>query len=152
MQSVCPQLIAETVGTTTPFNTGPCLSRYEANYRGNFPYFGCPRGEYQLETVKTGSYPPNSWGLFDMHGNVWEWCQDLKGKYPSGHVTDPQGSPLGRYRVIRGGRWAEKSRPVAQQSATIVRQRAGAIRLASALPGHHNFALNRGQLRGAVAV
>ena len=46
---------------------------------------------------------PNTWGLYDMHGNVWEWCQDLFHEYPLSPVTDPQGLPLGAYRVIRGG-------------------------------------------------
>lgn len=96
-------------GAKTPFNTGPCLSTEEANYQGNFPYFGCPPGQYQFETVKTGSYLPNSWGLYDMHGNVSEWCQDWKGEYPAGHVTDPEGPPLGRYRVIRGGSWGREA-------------------------------------------
>ena len=92
-------------GTTAPFYTGNCISTDQANYNGNYPMPGCSEGRYRKKTIDVASFSPNAWGLYDMHGNVWEWCEDWKGDYPSGHVADPEGPSSGSYRVFRGGSW-----------------------------------------------
>ena len=97
-------------GTTTPFWTGRCLSTDEANYDGNNPLEGCPKGVYRKKTTPVKKFPPNPWGLYDMHGNVWEWCADWYGDYPDGPVTDPIGPTNGANRVCRGGSWFDYAR------------------------------------------
>ena len=94
-------------GTQSPFHTGACLDAgTEANYRGTDPYPGCPSGPYIGWTVPVGSYPTNAWDLHDMHGNLWEWCNDWYGTY-EGDETDPVGPLTGGYRVVRGGGWCD---------------------------------------------
>jgi formylglycine-generating enzyme required for sulfatase activity len=98
-------------GTTTPFNTGENLTTEQANYHGNYPYKNFPKGKYLKKTTPVGSYPPNAWGLYGMHGNVYEWCQDWYGeKYydeckKKETVENPTGPATGSYRVLRGGFW-----------------------------------------------
>ncbi|MEA3417310.1 MAG: formylglycine-generating enzyme family protein, partial [Thermodesulfobacteriota bacterium] len=92
-------------GSTTPFSFGRCLSTDQANYDGNYPLVGCSKGKDREKTVSVASFSPNAWGLYDMHGNVWEWCQDRFGDYSSGSVTDPKGPSSGSGRVRRGGSW-----------------------------------------------
>ena len=98
---------AARAGTTTPFNTGNNLTTDQANYDGNFPYNGNAKGQYRKKTIAVGSFSSNAWGLYDMHGNVLEWCNDWYGKdyYKNSPSNNPQGPSSGTGRVGRGGSW-----------------------------------------------
>ena len=97
-------------GTDSPFYFGKCLSTDQANYDGNYPLSNCPKGEDRNKTIPVGSFEPNAYGLYDMHGNVYDWCQDWYGEYPTTSVLDPTGSDKGDFRVLRGGSWAYYAR------------------------------------------
>jgi len=87
-------------GTTTAFCYGNDLDSSMANFDGDYPYGTGRKGEKRAATVRVGSFRPNAWGLYDMHGNVCEWCQDIDAVYRIG----PPSSPLGFVtHVVRGG-------------------------------------------------
>src|SRR5262249_37514254 len=94
-------------GTKTPFHYGDSLSSKQANFDGSKPYGAAVRGPYLERTCAVGTFAPNAWGLYDMHGNVWEWCHDwyAEGYYKKSPPRDPQGPSRGTLRVIRGGSW-----------------------------------------------
>ncbi|MHC5738874.1 caspase, EACC1-associated type [Nostoc sp.] len=94
-------------GTTTPFHFGETITTELANYDGNSTYASEPKGQYRQQTTEVGSFPPNAFGLYDMHGNVWEWCQDTWHDSYKGAPSD--GSAWidndNKYQPLRGGSW-----------------------------------------------
>lgn len=94
-------------GTSTRFWWGASVSTDQANYEGSFTYGGSPKGESRKRTVPVDSFSPNPWGLYNVHGNVWEWVQDCWNQSYRGAPSD--GSPWTtgdcRSRPIRGGSW-----------------------------------------------
>ncbi|MHC4597874.1 MAG: SUMF1/EgtB/PvdO family nonheme iron enzyme [Planctomycetota bacterium] len=100
---------AARAGTQTPFAFGRTVTVDQVNYNGNYAYGGSPLGLNRKTTVAVGSFPPNPWGLYEMHGNVWEWCEDvyLKSFYgrPEATKPDPVCASGADLRSARGGSW-----------------------------------------------
>ena len=125
-------------GTTTPFWWGTSITPMQANFDGSAqPYNGGAKGEYRRQPVSVDIFEPNPWGLYNVHGNVWEWTEDC---WASTYLTHPAGVPrqcTRNERIIRGGSWS--SNPHSLRSANRSHERAekrdpfGGFRLARTL-------------------
>ncbi len=126
--------------TTTPFHFGGVLNGDKANVDGNYPFGTTTKGKYWERTTTVGSYAANAFGLYDMHGNVWEWCFDVYDEtaYGSraGTTSDPTVTSGSKSRVFRGGSWvniARSTRSAVRESYTPVnRVSHGGFRVVSA--------------------
>ena len=95
-------------GTQTAFWWGDSITTSQANYNGNVSYNGSPEGQYRQATVPVNGFNANPYGLYNMHGNVWEWTQDCWHENYAGAPTDGSAWTTGcsgNYRVLRGGSW-----------------------------------------------
>ncbi|WP_303318526.1 SUMF1/EgtB/PvdO family nonheme iron enzyme [Flavivirga abyssicola] len=101
---------ATRANTITPFYTGDCLTTNQANFNGKKPYKNCEKGINRNKPIPVGSFSPNAFGLYDMHGNMLEWCSDWYGKYIIEDKLNPKGPETGTLKVARGGGWFEPTR------------------------------------------
>jgi sulfatase modifying factor 1 len=99
-------------GTDTPFSFGHNITPEQVNYNGNYPYAGGIKGLYREKTMPVKSLPANRWGLYEMHGNVFEWSADWYGVYAAEAAVNPVGPVEGSGRVLRGGSWYYDGRSV----------------------------------------
>jgi formylglycine-generating enzyme required for sulfatase activity len=115
---------AARANTTTAFSTGDRISTSQANFDGNYTHNGSSKGQYREKTLPVGSFQPNDFGLYDMHGNVWEWTQDCWNGSYSGAPNNGAAWESGNCgkRVLRGGSWY--SLPINLRSASRFRHSA----------------------------
>ena len=99
-------------GTTTPFSFGENITPEQVNYNGEYPYASGKKGQNRGRTVPVGSLPANARGLYEMHGNVYEWCEDWYAEYSNEAQENPTGPKTGTNRVLRGGSWISIGRSV----------------------------------------
>ena len=104
-------------GTTSAYSYGAIVTRGDANIRGD-------------STKAVGSYKPNAFGLYDMHGNVWELCEDWNDDYPARYVTDPKGPATGTGRVLRGGAFTRNGSDLRDLNSPTGRSFTSGLRLA----------------------
>lgn len=97
-------------GTELPFSFGEDVTPDQVNYDGNYPYCGGDKGKYRAKPVAVKELPANPWGIYELHGNVLEWCQDWYEPYEERTVVDPKGPDMGERRVLRGGSWINAAR------------------------------------------
>jgi formylglycine-generating enzyme required for sulfatase activity/serine/threonine protein kinase len=118
-------------GESRPFSFGGSLGSADANFDGRHPYGSAPKGHFLQRPGAVGSYPPNAFGLYDMHGNVWEWCADWYSDryYRHSPTRDPRGPDRGEARVLRGGSWQNYGRLLRSAHRDWVG------------PGYHGFAV-----------
>ena len=90
-------------GTTTAFSFGSTITPEQVNYNGNFPFGDAAKGLFRQKTVPVKSLPPNAWGLYEMHGNVWQMCNDWYGDFSGSAERDPTGPSSGFVRDSQGG-------------------------------------------------
>ena len=111
--------------TTTPFWTGATIGTDQANYDGKYTYGSGRRGEYRRQTTPVDTFEENPWGLHDMHGNVWEWCEDCWSGNYHGAPQDGSASLQGNcsLRVLRGGSWLRRSEDSALRQSQQTRPR-----------------------------